>query len=266
MSKFTSHNCQRPSGNIISSDLKNNINMATLLGDFGTSESTLCFDDDVSDLAKPEIIGRGFVKTGQTILEYQSFLINDFKYKYKAIKSPDSSSKAVKESIEEASKEISKDKIQEENLSNESEVEDIISETSKELSDEVKAEKIIDESEEEISSDVNKIKDSNSNFNSLEESINKNSTKDVLEDGQSEDFDNSNNDEDYFDASDNLDSLGYSPVINIKKTKPSIDNVDKTSIHIELNKKPNKTDNTDIKLNIKKKPKVIKINIDEQDK
>lgn len=71
---------QRPSGNVISSDLKNNIQMTTLLGGFGTSESTLCFDEDISDFCKPEIKGRGFVKTGNEIYEYQSFWISEPNY------------------------------------------------------------------------------------------------------------------------------------------------------------------------------------------
>lgn len=76
MALFVSHNTQRPSGNIISADLKNNIGLATILGDFGTSESTLTLDDDYSALAKPNIKGRGFIKTGQEVIEYQSFFVD----------------------------------------------------------------------------------------------------------------------------------------------------------------------------------------------
>ena len=76
MADFVSHNTQRPSGNVISADLKNNIGLATILGDFGTSESTLTLDDDYSALAKPNIKGRGFIKTGQEVIEYQSFYVD----------------------------------------------------------------------------------------------------------------------------------------------------------------------------------------------
>lgn len=76
MALFVSHNTQRPSGNVISADLKNNIGLATILGNFGTSESTLTLDDDYSALAKPDIRGRGFIKTGQEVIEYQSFYVD----------------------------------------------------------------------------------------------------------------------------------------------------------------------------------------------
>ena len=64
---------QRPSSNVINADLKNNIQMGVLLGDFDTGASTLIFDEDISDLAKPEIKGRGFIKTGKDINEFQSY-------------------------------------------------------------------------------------------------------------------------------------------------------------------------------------------------
>ena len=67
---------QRPSANIINSDIKNNVQLKTLLGDFGSSESTLIFDDDYSSLSKPEIAGRGFIKSGQEVTEYQSFWVD----------------------------------------------------------------------------------------------------------------------------------------------------------------------------------------------
>lgn len=57
--------------------------MTTLLGGFGSSESILCFDEDISDFCKPEIKGRGFVKTGNDIYEYQSFWIGEPKYNLK---------------------------------------------------------------------------------------------------------------------------------------------------------------------------------------
>ena len=64
---------QRPSSNVIDADLKNNIQMYCLLGDFDASASTLLFDTDISSRSKPEIKGRGFLKSGKQILEFQSF-------------------------------------------------------------------------------------------------------------------------------------------------------------------------------------------------
>lgn len=70
---ITSHNTQRPSSNVINSDLKNNIQMGCLLGDFDSGASALIFDKDVSAMSKPEIKGRGFIKSGKEIYEFQSY-------------------------------------------------------------------------------------------------------------------------------------------------------------------------------------------------
>lgn len=64
---------QRPSSNVINADLKNNVQISMLLGDFDASASTLIFDEDISNRSKPEIKGRGFVKSGKDITEFQSF-------------------------------------------------------------------------------------------------------------------------------------------------------------------------------------------------
>lgn len=64
---------QRPSSNVINADLKNNIQMGCLLGDFDSGASTLIFDKDVSNMSKPEIKGRGFIKSGKEIFEFQSY-------------------------------------------------------------------------------------------------------------------------------------------------------------------------------------------------
>ena len=53
--------CQRASGNTISADLKNNIQMSCLLGGFDDGASQLMFEKDISNLAKPSIKGRGFI-------------------------------------------------------------------------------------------------------------------------------------------------------------------------------------------------------------
>lgn len=64
---------QRPSGNVINADLKNNIQMGMLLGDFDSAGSALVFDEDISDISKPEIKGRGYIKSGKEIIEFQSY-------------------------------------------------------------------------------------------------------------------------------------------------------------------------------------------------
>ena len=65
--------CQRASGGTISSDLKNNIQMSCLLGGFDSGAGTLMFEKDISNLAKPEIKGRGFLQSGNEIIETQTY-------------------------------------------------------------------------------------------------------------------------------------------------------------------------------------------------
>lgn len=64
---------QRPSSNVINADLKNNIQQSVLLGDFDSGISSLVFDNDISHMSKPEIKGRGFIKAGKEIIEFQSY-------------------------------------------------------------------------------------------------------------------------------------------------------------------------------------------------
>ena len=65
--------CQRPSGSTINGDLKNNIQMGVLLGGFDDGASTMMFDKDISNMAKPEIKGRGFIQSGKDIIETQTY-------------------------------------------------------------------------------------------------------------------------------------------------------------------------------------------------
>jgi len=65
--------CQRASGSTISTDLKNNIQMSCLLGGFDDGASTLMFEKDISNQAKPQIKGRGFVGSGNEIIETQTY-------------------------------------------------------------------------------------------------------------------------------------------------------------------------------------------------
>lgn len=65
---------QRPSANVISAEVKNNVNAGILLGHFDAGASSLIFDEDISDLAKPEIKGRGYLKTGG-INEFQAYWV-----------------------------------------------------------------------------------------------------------------------------------------------------------------------------------------------
>ena len=64
--------CQRPSGSVISTDLKNNIQMSVLLGRFNEEISLLTFEKDISNQCTG-IIGRGFVSSGNEIFETQIF-------------------------------------------------------------------------------------------------------------------------------------------------------------------------------------------------
>lgn len=49
--------------------------MSVLLGTFESGASTLMFEKDVSNLAKPEIKGRGFVGAGNDVIETQTYFI-----------------------------------------------------------------------------------------------------------------------------------------------------------------------------------------------
>jgi len=67
---------QRASGGTVSSDLMNNIQQAILLGAFDSGSSTLMFEKDITNLAKPEIKGRGFMQVGKKdIYEVQTYWI-----------------------------------------------------------------------------------------------------------------------------------------------------------------------------------------------
>ena len=65
--------CQRASGSIISTDLMNNISMSVLLGGFDDAASYLMFNQDISNRCRPEIRGRGFIGSGNEIIETQIF-------------------------------------------------------------------------------------------------------------------------------------------------------------------------------------------------
>lgn len=67
---------QRASGGTVSSDLMNNIQQTILLGAFDSGSSTLLFEKDISNLAKPEIKGRAFMQVGKReIYEVQTYWI-----------------------------------------------------------------------------------------------------------------------------------------------------------------------------------------------
>lgn len=67
---------QRASGGTVSSDLMNNIQQSILLGAFDSGSSTLMFEKDISNMAKPEIKGRAFMQVGKKeIYEVQTYWI-----------------------------------------------------------------------------------------------------------------------------------------------------------------------------------------------
>ena len=65
--------CQRASGSVIWSDLKNNCQMNILLGGFDKEASILALDEDLSDYCRPDIRGRGFIGSGNDIIETQIY-------------------------------------------------------------------------------------------------------------------------------------------------------------------------------------------------
>ena len=65
--------CQRASGSTISSALKNNIQLCCQLGGFDDTASRLMFEKDVSNYCKPQIKGRGFIGSGNEIIETQIY-------------------------------------------------------------------------------------------------------------------------------------------------------------------------------------------------
>lgn len=120
---------QRASGDAIPAQLKNNIACATILGACGPSESSLVLEEDYSDLAEPEIKGRGLIETGTGVIKYQSFFIPDSdKNKWttkasiaKTIKKKD---KAEKPAKEESAPKVEEVKEVEEHPDEEEELED----------------------------------------------------------------------------------------------------------------------------------------------
>ena len=65
--------CQRAAASTISTDLKNNIQISVLLGAFDTGASEIMFEKDISNQAKPQIKGRGFIGFGNEIVETQTY-------------------------------------------------------------------------------------------------------------------------------------------------------------------------------------------------
>ena len=65
--------CQRASNDTIPSELKNNIQQSLLLGAFDSGISSMMFEKDITNLQKPEIKGRGFMQSGNDIIEVQTF-------------------------------------------------------------------------------------------------------------------------------------------------------------------------------------------------
>lgn len=66
--------CRRASGSLISTELRNNIQMSMLLGGFDDGSSQVVFGKDVSMYAQPQIKGRGFIGTGNDIILTQIFV------------------------------------------------------------------------------------------------------------------------------------------------------------------------------------------------
>ena len=64
---------QKASSGTVSGELMNNIHQRVVLGDFDSGVSSNLFEKDISHMSKPEIKGRGFMKSGSSIYEFQSY-------------------------------------------------------------------------------------------------------------------------------------------------------------------------------------------------
>lgn len=64
---------QKASSGTISSELMNNIHQRAVLGDFDGGVSSTLFEKDISHMSRPEIKGRGFMKSGSQLYEFQSY-------------------------------------------------------------------------------------------------------------------------------------------------------------------------------------------------
>lgn len=64
---------QKASSGTVSSELMNNIHQRAVLGDFDGGVSSTLFEKDISHMSRPEIKGRGFMKSGSQLYEFQSY-------------------------------------------------------------------------------------------------------------------------------------------------------------------------------------------------
>lgn len=64
---------QKASSGTVSSELMNNIHQRAVLGDFDGGVSSTLFEKDISHMCKPEIKGRGFMKSGSQMYEFQCY-------------------------------------------------------------------------------------------------------------------------------------------------------------------------------------------------
>jgi len=71
--------CQTASGDTIPKKLMDNIECKCLLGAFDSGTCTALYEKDITNLQKPEIKGRGFVKNGRYLYELQSYYTDPVK-------------------------------------------------------------------------------------------------------------------------------------------------------------------------------------------
>lgn len=64
---------QKASSGTVSSELMNNIHQRAVLGDFDGGVSSTLFEKDISHMSRPEIKGRGFMKSGSQLYEFQCY-------------------------------------------------------------------------------------------------------------------------------------------------------------------------------------------------
>ena len=70
---YTAFTCQRINDSVLTTELRNNVQMYCLMGGFDDVTSTFVFEKDISDLCKPLIKGRGFIKNYNSIYETQIY-------------------------------------------------------------------------------------------------------------------------------------------------------------------------------------------------
>lgn len=68
---------QNANGQAMSGDMRTNISMSIIFGDFDSGASTNLFERDYSNMSRPEIKGRGILNSGKDIIEFQGYYADE---------------------------------------------------------------------------------------------------------------------------------------------------------------------------------------------